>query len=87
MLVDITMMCVSIMSMRRGDEVDNKLSLLRFKANKMSQKELAEAVGVGLSTVARWERDINHLTVGNLMKVCDVFSLTPNELLLEEDGE
>lgn len=65
--------------------MDNILPILRLKSGRMSQTDLAKAAGVGLSTVVNWEKDINRMTVGKLMKVCEIFEITPNELLLKEE--
>lgn len=67
--------------------MNNKLPLYRLMNGKMTQVQLAEQVGVGLSTVINWEKDINRMTVGKLMKVCEIFEITPNELLVKEEAE
>ena len=67
--------------------MDNILPILRLKSGRMSQTDLAKAAGVGLTTVVNWEKDINRMTVGKLMKVCEIFEITPNELLLKEETE
>ena len=67
--------------------MNNILPMLRLKAGRMSQTDLAKAAGVGLTTVVNWEKDINRMTVGKLMKVCEIFEITPNELLLKEEAE
>ena len=67
--------------------MNNKLPLYRLMNGKMTQVQFAEQVGVGLSTVINWEKDINRMTVGKLMKVCEIFEITPNELLLKEGEE
>lgn len=67
--------------------MNNKLPLYRLMNGKMTQVQFAEQVGVGLSTVINWEKDINRMTVGKLMKVCEIFEITPNELLLREETE
>lgn len=67
--------------------MNNKLPLYRLMNGKMTQVQFAEQVGVGLSTVINWEKDINRMTVGKLMKVCEIFEITPNELLLKEEVE
>lgn len=67
--------------------MDNILPILRLKSGRMSQTDLAKAAGVGLTTVVNWEKDINRMTVGKLMKVCEIFEITPNELLLKEEAE
>lgn len=65
--------------------MNNTLPLLRMKFGKMTQTDLAKATGVGLTTVVSWEKDINRMTVGKLMKVCEIFDVTPNDLLLKEE--
>jgi len=70
-----------------GGMMNNKLPLYRLMNGKMTQVQLAEQAGVGLSTVINWEKDINRMTVAKLMKVCEIFDITPNELLLKEESE
>lgn len=67
--------------------MNNKLPLYRLMNGKMTQVQLAEQAGVGLSTVINWEKDINRMTVAKLMKVCEIFDITPNELLLKGETE
>lgn len=59
----------------------NNLPLLRAKHNKMTQKEVAQKIGVATSTVQSWEEDIGRLRVRHLKPLCDLFNVTPEELL------
>ena len=59
----------------------NNLPLLRLKNGKMTQKELADAVNVSLTTARSWEEDIGKLRVKHLKELCELFDVTPDELL------
>ena len=59
----------------------NNLPLLRLRHDKMSQKELAKTLGVATSTVQGWEEDIGKLRVKHLKVICEIFDVTPDELL------
>lgn len=47
----------------------------------MTQKDLAKAIGVSLSTVADWERGTRNPSIGNLTALAGVFGMTETELL------
>ena len=47
----------------------------------MTQKDLAKAVGVSLSTVAEWERGNRTPSVEKLTELAGVFGMTETELL------
>lgn len=61
--------------------MNNQLPLLRLKAGRMSQVELANKIGVTNTTIVRWEKDMSKMTVENLLNLCKVFNVSPNELL------
>lgn len=68
--------------------MNNQLPILRMKANRMNQTELAELAGVGITTVVKWEKDIGKMTVAKLLLLCNHFNVTPNELLnYKEEGQ
>jgi transcriptional regulator with XRE-family HTH domain len=55
------------------------------KLNYMTQKQLAEAVGVCLGSVRAWEQGVSKITEENLNKVAKVLECD-KEFLLEEEG-
>ena len=59
------------------------LAVLR-KANGMTQKELAERVGVSDKTVSHWERDESAPDISVLPILADIFGVTVDELLRGE---
>ena len=50
------------------------------KASKLSQAELASAVGVKNSTVSAWERGANSPDIETLFKVCEVFKVQVSDM-------
>lgn len=51
------------------------------KERGMSQKELAEKVGVSQGAVFFWEKEINEPTAGYLIKLSKLFGVSVDELL------
>lgn len=51
---------------------------------KITQKELAEALGIIEQTVSKIERGIFSPSFSTLLKICEILDTTPNELLLED---
>lgn len=54
---------------------------LRAKHNKMSQSDLAKAVGVTTQTIGAWEKDITTIRGEHLLKLCKVLDVTASDLL------
>lgn len=50
------------------------------KDSKMSQAELAKAVGVKNSTVSAWERGANAPDIETLFKVCKIFQIKVSDM-------
>ena len=59
---------------------------LRARSNKMSQRELAEEMGVTQSQISRWEKDPLTMSSVNLVKVALFFGVTTDELLGVKQG-
>lgn len=58
-----------------------KIRQLREQAG-LTQKQLAEAVGVDQSAVARWESGENHPTAERIMQIADVLGCNPGDLFV-----
>jgi len=54
------------------------------KLSGLLQKELGEKVGVASTSVSSWERGANSPDVETLVKLCDIFGITINEMYGEE---
>ena len=47
----------------------------------LTQKELAEKVGVSMNTVARWERNESEPSWSDFIKVCVVLGMNPLDFM------
>lgn len=66
------------------------LKYLRSK-KKISQQELADTLKIDRSTISRWESNEMDITVGNVLKIADVFNvslvdLVGKDLRLEDEN-
>jgi len=59
--------------------MQNNVAKLR-KSRDLTQSELAEHLGVCLSTVQNWEREKTDMTGYSLCMVCDYFNVSPDEV-------
>lgn len=62
--------------------IGNKLLTYRKKTG-MTQAEVAEAAGVSDRTYADIERGTVNMRVETLLRICQVLSITPNDVLTE----
>lgn len=60
--------------------IGEKITHLRI-ANKISQEQLAEKLGVSRQSVSKWEMDQSLPHLDKAMLICDLFSLSADELL------
>lgn len=61
-------------------EIGNRIRKYR-ELRGMSQKELAERIGVSNSRVSNWEQGINRPDADILAQLCRVLNVSPSELL------
>ncbi len=47
----------------------------------LKQEDLAEKLGVSISTVSGWEKDVYEPSLKYMWMLCDLFHITPNNLL------
>jgi len=66
----------------RNEQVGHLLKELRIK-NNLTQKELAEKVGVTYQAVSRWEKGINTPNLETLIALKQLYHVSVDELLLE----
>ena len=55
------------------------------KANKWTQAELAEKTGLPQSSISEWENGTKMPTAPAIIKLCDAFEITADELLGRSD--
>ncbi len=68
------------------EAIGNKLYEIRKKSG-MTQAEVAEAAGLSDRTYADIERGTANMRVGTMLQICNVFRITPNDILTEGDSE
>jgi len=54
---------------------------LRARNNKMTQKELADQIGVGVESIRRWEENIYSASARNIKKIALYFGVSSDDLL------
>ena len=55
------------------------------KANKMTQQQLADELGLGRSAIAKYETSDTLPKPRNIMKICEIFNLTFDELFSDKN--
>lgn len=50
------------------------------KKNKITQKELAEQLGVKHNAISAWENGVNSIDIDTLFRVCKIFGVTVNDM-------
>lgn len=69
--------------------IGQQLKMLRI-SNKMSQKSLAEKLGITYQQVQKYEMGMNRISVARVWQFCKIFSVTPDflfENLLDLDDK
>ena len=63
-----------------GDKLGNNVQKIR-KQKRMTQKELAEAIGINLQNMSKIERGVSSPAFDNFKKIMEVLNVSPNELM------
>lgn len=50
------------------------------KKNKITQKQLAEQLGVKHNAISAWENGVNSIDIDTLFRVCKIFGVTVNDM-------
>ena len=56
-------------------------------AHNLSQSDLAERLGVSRQSVSKWETDASVPDLDKLVKMCDVFEVTLDQLVRGKEGD
>lgn len=64
----------------------DKLYELRRKKN-LTQDEVAEKLNVTRQTISKWETNLSTPDFDKIAPLCELYGITPNELLLENDNK
>ena len=62
-----------------------KIAELRMKAG-LTQEQLADRLYVTRTMVSKWERDICQPDSNTILKMADIFSVSPDEIMSAEDA-
>jgi transcriptional regulator with XRE-family HTH domain len=52
---------------------------------RLSQKQMAEILGVKQTLISRYERGVNYPTIPRLYKIAESLKISPAELLVEKE--
>ncbi len=61
------------------DEISKNLVFYR-KKNNLTQKKLAEKIGVKNNTISQWENGTNSIDIELLFKICDILGVSINDM-------
>ena len=50
------------------------------KKNKITQKELAEKLGVKHNAISSWENGVNSIDIDTLFQICKIFGISVNDM-------
>ena len=50
------------------------------KKDKITQKELAEKLGVKHNAISAWENGVNSIDIDTLFRICQIFNITVNDM-------
>ena len=53
------------------------------KENNFSQKDLAEKLNTTVKTISHWETGYSEPSTSQIVELCEVFAVNPDELLLK----
>jgi len=62
--------------------VGRRLKILR-KQNHLSQKELADRLGVTFQQIQKYEKGLNRLPASRMLAICFALGVTPNDLFCD----
>ena len=59
-----------------------KLDIRLYRISKeMTQKEVADKVGITVQTISKYERDIGDMKMSTLIDICEVIGAPPEEIV------
>ncbi len=64
------------------ETLGEKLKSVRI-ARKMSQSQVAEKLFVSRQSISKWENDVCLPDLDNFQKICDLYNVSPNEMLAD----
>jgi transcriptional regulator with XRE-family HTH domain len=71
---------------KKSKRVNCKKNILFYrKKNKLTQKQLAEKIGVQNSAISNWENGTNSIDIETLFKVCEVLGISMNTVFGTEE--
>nr|DAV41087.1 MAG TPA: helix-turn-helix domain protein [Caudoviricetes sp.] len=67
-------------------DYDLQLTKVR-RSHKMTQEELAAAIGVSTQVISNWERQVTNIPLDMAFKICQLFNCTLDELVGNETSD
>ncbi len=64
------------------ENLGNRIKQLR-ESHKLTQKELAERLGVSAQAISKWENNVNQPDVSTVRRLCAIFEISVDEFLQE----
>lgn len=61
------------------DEIAKNILFYRKRA-KLSQKQIAEQLGISIPAISNWENGTNSIDIETLFKLCDILGVSINEM-------
>lgn len=68
-------------------EIVAKNLLYYRKKNKITQKQLADKLGVKHNAISAWENGVNSIDIDTLFQVCQIFGITVNDMYNINEGK
>lgn len=66
--------------------IGDRLYELRRNKN-LTQDEVAEKLNVSRQTISKWETNLSTPDFDKITPLCELYGITPNELLMEKEGD
>lgn len=67
-------------------EISVKIAGARMLAGYRYARDFSKEIGIEEGTYQRWERGETMPSIEELLKICDLCGLTPNDILLPRNG-
>ena len=66
--------------------VGNNIKKMRLN-NKLTQRQIAESLGVSCQAVSKWENNVNAPDIALLPQIAEIFGVSIDELFWSDDSQ